>query len=551
MRITEKWREEIAKGSMPANVLKMYTPEIVTTEDAGVRKAAFVISTEAEDRDGDTVSVKGWELDSYRKNPVVLWAHDTKSLPIARAESIGARDGKLKSVTVFPEKGIYPFADQVYGLVKGGFLNGTSVGFHPLEATPRGKSKGVNFTRQELYEFSILPVPSNREALREAKEAGHDIEFVVKWAEEFLEYAQESGLLVPVMRIKKALREAGPIVVSVPVMPPSETKSTSEGHAVAGAEASDDFAEMMKSIGELVTKEAEPEVIKYIKEENGKYCVYSESGKKLGEHATKAEALAQLRAIEANKHSAAPKGVAKADKGAMMEIADDLFGEGGVFKAAPPWMQEGPKKDSEPDPKDAAEPVEQAAGEAPEGGKPPAGGPGETPNAPSSGGASAHAGAKGNSAQLFQQLQAEVQPLEVGGDPTQVATALKAALEKFAASFMQAYAVPAAQASPAGPSATPATPQAPPSPAAPPAQPTGGLPPNPAPTPPGTVPQGQEPAKPFPPKKEAGIELDHDAILKGFEDGSLTPEDLRATITSAVKKNFDAARMQLSGKLPD
>lgn len=43
------------------------------------------------------------------------------------------------------------------------------------------------------------------------------------------------------------------------------------------------------------------QIQKYIKEENGKFCVYSEAGKKLGEHDTKAAALAQLRAIEANK----------------------------------------------------------------------------------------------------------------------------------------------------------------------------------------------------------------------------------------------------------
>lgn len=33
-----------------------------------------------------------------------------------------------------------------------------------------------------------------------------------------------------------------------------------------------------------------------------KWCVYSKSGKKLGEHDTREKALAQLRAIEASKH---------------------------------------------------------------------------------------------------------------------------------------------------------------------------------------------------------------------------------------------------------
>jgi hypothetical protein len=45
----------------------------------------------------------------------------------------------------------------------------------------------------------------------------------------------------------------------------------------------------------------EPGIERYIREVDGKWCVYSESGEKLGEHDTEAEAKAQLAAIEANK----------------------------------------------------------------------------------------------------------------------------------------------------------------------------------------------------------------------------------------------------------
>lgn len=55
----------------------------------------------------------------------------------------------------------------------------------------------------------------------------------------------------------------------------------------------------------LLFKRATPESIdKMIREEDGKFCVYSSSGKKLGEHNTRAEALAQLRAVEASKERA-------------------------------------------------------------------------------------------------------------------------------------------------------------------------------------------------------------------------------------------------------
>jgi len=54
----------------------------------------------------------------------------------------------------------------------------------------------------------------------------------------------------------------------------------------------------------MLYKRADPDpdpIDKMIREEDGKYCVYSHSGKLLGKHNTRAEALAQLRAVEANK----------------------------------------------------------------------------------------------------------------------------------------------------------------------------------------------------------------------------------------------------------
>jgi len=69
----------------------------------------------------------------------------------------------------------------IFKLCKGGFLSATSVGFIPLESVP-GKRNGQGmllpgeayrtFTRVELLELSIVPVPSNPEALISARNAG-------------------------------------------------------------------------------------------------------------------------------------------------------------------------------------------------------------------------------------------------------------------------------------------------------------------------------------------------------------------------------------------
>jgi len=150
-------------------------------------KAAFVVSTPDEDRDGDIVNPEGLLLDHYRRaGAPVLWAHDTKQPPVAKSPDIRVAKGVLRAVAEFPEKGIYPFADTIRGLVLGGFVRGASVGFHPISAEPR-KGKGVHFHKAELLEWSILPIPSNRSALVDAASKGLDIAPVLKGAEWLLD----------------------------------------------------------------------------------------------------------------------------------------------------------------------------------------------------------------------------------------------------------------------------------------------------------------------------------------------------------------------------
>ena len=239
MRVTEKWREAIKAGELP-KVQKVVIPEIKAPEGDS-RTASFVISNGNEDRDGDVIEVAGWELGAFKENPVVLWAHDASQLPVAKATSIGVVDGNLTAEVEFPAKGMSPFADQVFDFVKGGFLRGASVGFQPMEAEPR-KEGGILFKRQELFEFSILPIPAHREALAQAKAAGLEIEPVLEWAEKLLGDAQESGLWVPRFAMEKAIgRVQLEIKVNddpapaAPAAPPSEADADAGGHAAAGA----------------------------------------------------------------------------------------------------------------------------------------------------------------------------------------------------------------------------------------------------------------------------------------------------------------------------
>lgn len=131
----------------------------------------FTISTRAQDRDEDILEPSGCRLDNYMKNPVVLFAHDYRSLPIGRSKSVSVTaDAVVAEVEFAPTQ----MGQEVKQLCQAGFLKAASVGFIPLKYEPIGdNSCGHRIYEWELLEWSIVPVPSNPTALiSEAKAKG-------------------------------------------------------------------------------------------------------------------------------------------------------------------------------------------------------------------------------------------------------------------------------------------------------------------------------------------------------------------------------------------
>lgn len=140
----------------------------------GERQYQFTASTNTQDRDGEVINVDGWDIRNYEKNPVVMYAHDYRSLPIGRSTKVWVSRGKLKNTVEFPPEGTSEFADTVERLVDTGFLKTESVGFIPKKWQDGDGDKGPSrtYTKQELLEISIVPVPSNPDALRNAVDEG-------------------------------------------------------------------------------------------------------------------------------------------------------------------------------------------------------------------------------------------------------------------------------------------------------------------------------------------------------------------------------------------
>ena len=147
--------------------------------DPDKRTIEHVISTGVEDRDGDTIDPKGWILDEFLKNPVVLFAHRHDLPPVARAIKIKAGEKGLKALTQFPPKGISDLADTVFDLNRLGFIRSWSVGFDPEKFTMTDEG-GIHFEEQKLLEYSSVPVPANVEAVNLAVSKGIMTEKMLK-----------------------------------------------------------------------------------------------------------------------------------------------------------------------------------------------------------------------------------------------------------------------------------------------------------------------------------------------------------------------------------
>lgn len=136
----------------------------------------MVISGATLDRDDDTISLEGWDTKNWTRNPVVLFAHDGWQPPVARGINVRAEGGWLKSQAEFTPQELYPFGYMIFQFYAQGYMKASSVGFKPKEwSFAEDRKFGVNFMRQELLEWSCVPVPSNPDALVEARSKGIDL----------------------------------------------------------------------------------------------------------------------------------------------------------------------------------------------------------------------------------------------------------------------------------------------------------------------------------------------------------------------------------------
>lgn len=133
------------------------------------RSVDVIASSEAIDAYGEIV-IQDWDLKRYQSNPVVLYGHDARELPIGHASDVRVEDGKLLATLNLVDERANPKAEQVWQGIKQGSLRAVSVGFRTKAAKVvdvDGKSV-YHLTGNELVEISIVPIPANPEAVAQA-----------------------------------------------------------------------------------------------------------------------------------------------------------------------------------------------------------------------------------------------------------------------------------------------------------------------------------------------------------------------------------------------
>lgn len=130
------------------------------TKDLGDGIVEAIVSTSSKDRHNEVILVEGIDLKPYKANPIVLYGHDYEALPIGKTLSIKKTpDGKLIAKFQFAVAE-YPFANTVYQLVRGGYLNDVSIG----GMVTQWSDDYMTIEKLEMVEFSVVNIGANRDA---------------------------------------------------------------------------------------------------------------------------------------------------------------------------------------------------------------------------------------------------------------------------------------------------------------------------------------------------------------------------------------------------
>ena len=223
---------ELSKGAHIPFAVR--TSGLISNDPAlPARTIRYIFSDATVARDNHIIKAGAWDLANFLKNPVFLWAHDQGEPPIGKVTEIAERDGLLVGAVEYLDRDVSAFADSIYQMAKGGFLNATSASWLPVEwkyAADKSRPGGVDFSRVELLEISQVPVPALPSALATARAAGLDTAPIFEWATRMLDSNGFAALpRAELEALRKEARMPAPARTGDPAPAPAPTPAPAPG----------------------------------------------------------------------------------------------------------------------------------------------------------------------------------------------------------------------------------------------------------------------------------------------------------------------------------
>ncbi len=117
--------------------------------------------------DGGSEALVSWDLTRFEKNPVILWSHDDKQLPVGKAVELGYSPDGLAMLIKIASADANPFAQFLWNSILEETVRAVSVGFEPGEVVSVTKEDGEKVTSRKanvLFEVSFVSVPADEDA---------------------------------------------------------------------------------------------------------------------------------------------------------------------------------------------------------------------------------------------------------------------------------------------------------------------------------------------------------------------------------------------------
>ena len=128
----------------------------------------FVLHDESVNSYGFRMLTAGAVLEEFKKNPVMLYNHDDREMPIGRWDNIRIEDNRILADAHFDE--LDPRGKEIARKVEAGYINACSIGAWVLESDSDASlyidgQDSPTVTRWVVREASVCNIPSNHNAL--------------------------------------------------------------------------------------------------------------------------------------------------------------------------------------------------------------------------------------------------------------------------------------------------------------------------------------------------------------------------------------------------